>query len=120
MAAELASLGDDDFLLSTRPKWVRQGSLIVAGAENSPRGAVFGVFDLLRRMGCRFLAFDQSIDEELPREPPSGFPLGPPAQGNGLDLVVRPSFPLRDAIQWPAIGSSTHQLFAAKLGFNGK
>jgi hypothetical protein len=111
---------NDSFFLSNRPKWVSPGSLVVSGSQGSLRGVIYGVYDLLRRMGCSFLAFDQSMAEELPATAPIGFPLSPPGQGNNLDLMVRPSFVFRDAMHWPVIGSSSHAQMAAKLGYNGK
>ena len=111
---------NDSFFLTTRPKWVSPGSLIVTGSQGSPRGAIFGVYDLLRRMGCLFLAPDQSMDEELPTTAPTGFPSGPPGGGNNLDLMVRPSFVFRDAMTWPVITGEAGLRTAAKLGYNGK
>ena len=65
-------------------------------------------------MGCVFLAWDLSLEEELP---PAPWPEALPA----LDLTFRPQLEYRDNNEWAAAGDAKrhHGNWSVAVGYNG-
>ena len=103
--ADLAGLGGDGFLLTTNSS----SALAVTGGRHSPRGCLFGVYDLLRRLGCEFLGSDMLLAEELPGTALAALP-------SSLHARVVPPIELRDSNEF---GQTHHPRWAAKVGMNG-
>jgi hypothetical protein len=90
-------LGAEGFALQTRG-----GDVAVAGGRQ--RGTMYGVYELLERLGCRWYALDQTVTprRETLRIPP-------------LDEIQQPSFESRDVLIWEA----TRKDWAARNRLNG-
>lgn len=80
------------------------GSVAITGCRGCVRGALYGVYELLRRLGVKFLA----ADETLYPTPLSDLP--------AFNLSVTPTYEYRDILGWPAMNDKP---FAAQLGLNG-
>lgn len=81
------------------------GSIAVSSCRRCVRGTLYGVYELLRRFGVKFLAPDETLYPATPlREPPV------------LNLTFTPSFEYRDILGWPVMNSRP---FAAQMGLNG-
>ena len=102
---QLTGLGDDGFVLHSN----ESGTLAITGRHKSARGALYGVYDLLRRLGCEFFAPDMQLSEELPLRTISSLP-------TNLDVRVVPRIELRDSNEF---GQTHHPRWAAKVGMNG-
>jgi hypothetical protein len=66
---------------------------------------VNAAYEFLRTLGCQFLAWDYSLQEELPTTPPPTLP--------ELDLMFDPVLEYRDNNEWAADG---HGDWGVKLG----
>ena len=81
------------------------GSIAVSGCRGCVRGTLYGVYELLRRVGVKFLAPDETL---YPPTPLRDLPV--------LNLTFTPSFEYRDILGWPVMNSKP---FAAQMGLNG-
>eukprot|EP01052_Picozoa_sp_SAG31_P026718 SAG31_NODE_2443_length_5682_cov_3.662428_5_plen_168_part_00 len=68
---------------------------MVSGGKGSTRGTMFAAYELLREMGCKFLAYDYAMAEELPLTPPSSLP--------AIDKTYGPLYEYRDNNEWAAV-----------------
>ena len=63
-------LGDDGYLLSTNSSLgIPPNCVVVVAAEDSARGAVHGAFALLKHLGFRFIAWDETVVPARPSAP---------------------------------------------------
>ena len=111
---QLAALNNDSFVISHNRSGIRPGSFVVTGALNSQRGDTYAAYELLRQMGCKFLAWDMTLEEELPSSPlPKRLP--------PLDMQFRPQLEYRDNNEWAAAGDTKrhHEYWAVAIGYNG-
>lgn len=104
-ANQLTGLRDDGFVLLSN----KSGTLAVTGGHKSARGTLYGVYDLLRRLGCEFFAPDMELSEELPPRMVASLP-------TNLNVRVVPRIELRDSNEF---GQTHHPRWAAKVGMNG-
>lgn len=95
-------------MISSNRTGIPKGSFVVSGGLESTRGTLFAVYEFLRSLGCRFLAHDLTMAEELPAKPPSILPQ--------IDMTVSPLFEYRDNNEYVA---SKYMTWAGKLGYNG-
>lgn len=107
-------LGRDGFRISipSANNTLPQGCVSVSGAAAAPRGATYGVYELLETAGLEFLAWDETTY-------PVGSPNLPPAQlASSFTKAVgvhRPSFEYRDLSEWPVY---SNRLLARRLRLN--
>jgi hypothetical protein len=117
-ASTLTDLKNDSYVISSTKPGIPAGSYVVTGGERSARGSLFAVYDFLRKLGCKFLAPDFTMAEELPALPPTGIP--------ALDVTYHPSWEYRDSNEWTAAGKVADgglgpgTEWAGKLGYNGR
>merc|ERR1712166_57397 len=104
----LQGLGNDSFLISSNHSGIPRGSWVGSGGQHSARGTLFAVYELLRVLGCEFLAHDFSIAEELPTIPPTALPQ--------IDRTYQPLYEYRDNNEYVA---TRYSRWAGKLGYNG-
>ena len=117
---EVASQTNDSYLISSSARrGIPAGSYVVTGSKNSTRGTLFGVYDFLRNLGCRFLAPDFVMAEELPAQPPSTLP--------PMDVKYTPHFKLRDVENGEyrrrlasGVYDKTDPSWIEKAGYNGQ
>ena len=81
------------------------GSIAVSSCRGCVRGTLYGVYELLRCVGVKFLAPDETL-----------YPSTPLRQMPVLNLTFTPSFEYRDILGWPVMNSKP---FAAQMGLNG-
>ena len=99
-------LGNDSFaLLSSRSYGGSACAVAISGCQHCVRGALFGVYELLRRIGVQFIAEDETV-----------YPVVPPATLPIFNLSFTPSYEYRDILGWPVLNSHT---YGAQLGLNG-
>jgi hypothetical protein len=117
--AVLARLGNESFVVSARRSGIPAGVFVVSGGAESQRGDTFAAFELLRGMGCSFLAWDQPMEEQLGalfwrvRVLPAALP-------PDVDITFHPVLDYRDTNDWAAAGSpGKHGNLSAALGYNG-
>ena len=116
----LAGLGNESFVVSAGRAGIPAGVFVVAGGAESQRGDGFAVYELLRTMGCSFLAFDQTVEEQLGPALYWRTRTRPVALPATLDLTFHPVLDYRDTNEWAAAGSpGAHGNFSAALGYNG-
>jgi hypothetical protein len=85
----LAGLHNDSYVLSSSRAGIPAGSFVASGGQGSTRGSLYAVYDLLRAMGCRFLAPEYSMAEELPHgDAPVALPT--------MDVTYHPTMEYRD------------------------
>ncbi len=106
-ASELTGLKNDSYIISSTRTGVPSGSYVISGGKNSQRGTGFAVYDFLRELGCKFLAYDYTMEEEC-ANPPSSLP--------PIDRTYHPLYEYRDNNEWAA---AEHPTWAGKLGYNG-
>jgi hypothetical protein len=92
--AELASLGDDSYLIRTTAQCVA-----IASSARSARGTVYGAFAFLRVIGFEFFAENATLI-------PSPLPTNLPA----MDTIYSPSYESRNLVMAsPGIGSNRNR-----------
>jgi hypothetical protein len=106
-ASALTGLKNDSYVISSQKPGIPKGSYVITGGKASQRGTGFAVYDFLRELGCSFLAFDYTMEEECP---------SPPASLPTIDRTYRPLYEYRDNNEWAA---ANHPAWAGKLGYNG-
>lgn len=113
----LARADDDACIVSSVPP-VAAGSVAIGAARGSLRGALNGIYELLRQLGVHTLAPNVTVlvGGPQPKQPPPVIPQG------GWDIVLRPAFEEREVMAdgvadccctCPATNVS------GSLGFNG-
>jgi hypothetical protein len=105
-AESLQGLGRDGFRISVGTP-LPPGCVAVASSRTAPRGTLYGVYELVERMGLEFLAWDMTL---LPPGAPAAPVLLPSAT-----VVDRPSFMYRDLSEWPVY---SNRVFARHMRFN--
>eukprot|EP01047_Picozoa_sp_COSAG01_P031346 COSAG01_NODE_2222_length_8137_cov_49.268972_8_plen_335_part_00 len=108
--ASLQGLGRDGFRISVAGgpnNTLPRGCVAVTASRTDPRGALYGVYELVGRMGLEFLAWDMTVL-------PLGAPTAPLVLPNA-DIVDRPAFMYRDVGEWPAY---SNRVFARHMRFN--
>ena len=94
----LAGLGDEGYALGVLHPSSSQppAAYVVAGGENSARGMLYAVYELLHQLGVRFYAWDETHFPACPSKgvciPPS-FPPPPPPSTPNTVAVRRPLEP---------------------------
>lgn len=97
---ELAALGPEGYRIRSKPLGGRRVT-IVAGAERV--GTLYGAYDLLYRLGCRWFAPGE-IGEDVPRV----------AAIPDVDVTERPSFAARGFLAWENRGDADFLLWMAR------
>ena len=92
-AGDLKGLKNDSYVISSQKPGIPAGSFVITGGRDSQRGTGFAVYDFLRELGCSFLAFDYTMEEECPT---------PPASLPSIDRTYHPLFEYRDNNEWAA------------------
>ncbi|MBN1396244.1 MAG: DUF4838 domain-containing protein [Pirellulales bacterium] len=101
---EIAKLGREGYRIKTATTDGRRITLIAGGGRE---GTLFGVYDLLHRLGCRWFS-PAEFDEELPR-----------AEWNPtFDATERPAFEVRGFYVWEKRGSPEFVLWMARNRLN--
>ena len=113
----LAGLGNESLVVSAGRPGIPAGVFVVSGGELSQRGDTFAVFELLRRMGCRFLAYDMTMEEELGELFWSRRAL-PPSLPSGIDITFHPALDYRDTNEWAGTAKG-HGNTSAALDYDG-
>ena len=91
------AFGPEGFRLKTDGR-----DIVIAGGRK--RGAMYGVYSLLEKLGCRWFARDLSL---IPKQRSISVP--------PLDEIQRPAFEMR----WPGITEAVDQDWAARNKLNG-
>jgi hypothetical protein len=89
--AEIERLGAEGYRIKTGQSEGRRVTLIAGGGRE---GTLYGVYDLLDRMGCRWFS-PAAFDEDVPRTD----------WNPAFDLTGRPSFAVRGFYVWEKRGS---------------
>lgn len=100
LPAELAGLGAESFILSSNQTATLRatGSVALAAAPNSTTGVLYAAQQLLRLLGVRFFAWDETFVPRVLRVPE-------------VDLRFRPAFEYRDiAAGWSSSPASQTQM----------
>lgn len=103
-AEEIERLGSEGYRIKTGTVAGRRVTLVAGGGRE---GTLFGAYDLLHRLGCRWFS-PAKFDEELPR-----------AEWNpSFDVTERPSFDVRGFYVWERRGSPEFVLWMARNRLN--
>ena len=105
--ADLVGMGLEGFRISVpSPRnSLPTSCFAVSGSHQAKRGAMFGVYEFLNRLGQEFMAWDLTV-----------FPAGAPTadlpallrQLPAADVVIQPSFMYRDLGEWPVYSNRLH------------
>ncbi len=98
---ELAALGPEGYRIKTRTTPNNQRVWLIAGGGRV--GTLYGVYDLLHRLGCRWFAPGE-VHEEAPRIEKIG----------DFDVTERPAFLTRGFLAWEDRGNPDFLLWMAR------
>lgn len=90
------------------PHLAYAGTVFITGCKGCVRGALYGVYELLRLLGIKFLAGDETLYPANSTLPIKALPV--------FNMSYTPSYEYRDILGWPVMNDP---VWAAQLGING-